>query len=45
MIYTLCEKLWQDNFIIAIVVKLLINSEEFNKNVKFSKTNIFGKFF
>ena len=34
MIYALCEKLWQRNFTIAIVVKLLINGlclEEFNE--------------
>ena len=38
MIYALCEKLWQHNFTIAIVVKLLINGlcwEKFNEKLLF----------
>ena len=40
MIYALCEKLWQHNFTIAVVVKLLINDlcwEKFNEKCKFFK--------
>ena len=46
MIYALCEKLWQHNFTIAIVVKLLINglcSEEFNAKCKIFKNQHFWK--
>ena len=40
MICALCEKLWQHNFAIAIVVKLPINGlslEEFNEKFKIFK--------
>ena len=46
MIYALCEKLWQHNFTIAIVVKLLINGlclEEFNVKCKIFKNQHFWK--
>jgi hypothetical protein len=43
MIFALCETLWQHNFTIAIVVKLLINglcSEEFNEKCKIFKKDV-----
>ena len=48
MKYALSVKLWQHDFTIVLVVKLLINClcwEKFNKNVNFKKLTILENYF